>query len=261
MSNKSQTTTANQIDKILTELRLPSILDAWQESLNRAIKDEQSPDTWLLTLLEIELMSRYNKRISKLIKQSHLPVEKTLHSYDFKRLPVYIKSQIAILKQGQFIKDKANILCFGNPGSGKTHLMCGIALHLASEGFKVSYHTCAILVQELLIAKKELRLPKLIKQLIANDLLILDEIGYVEQERSEMEVLFTLLSECYETTSILLTSNLPFSQWDGVFKDKMMTAAVIDRLIHHSVVLELNLPSYRIEMAKINKEALAKKST
>ena len=261
MLNKTKVTLSCQIDKILTELHLNTIKASWQESLNKSLKDEFSPEKWFLSLLETEQYCRYNSKIQRLIKQSRLPLEKSLNSYDLKRLPIALKSQLESLKEGHFVKDKANVLCFGNPGSGKTHLMCALALHLAQEGFKVSYHSCAILVQELLAAKKQLSLPKLVKQLMKNDILVLDEMGYLEQDRAEMEVFFTLLSECYETTSILLTSNLPFSQWDRIFKDKMITAAAIDRLIHHSVILELNLPSYRMETAKTKKEALEKKST
>ena len=131
--------------------------------------------------------------------------------------------------------------------------MCGLAQDMIKKGFKPFFRSCTALIQELLAAKKELRLNKFLKKLTGYDLLVIDEIGYVQQEKEEMEVLFTLFAECYETTSILLTSNLPFSKWERIFKDTMMAAAVIDRLVHHSTILELNLPSYRLEKSKSKK--------
>ncbi len=135
-------------------------------------------------------------------------------------------------------------------------MLCAIAQELVSlRGRKIKYSSCAILVQDLLIAKRDLRLSKEIKKLARYDGLILDEMGYVQQSREEMEVLFTLLAERYERGSVLLTSNLPFSKWEGIFKDPMTTAAAIDRLVHHCVILELNIPSYRMEQAKKARES------
>jgi len=138
----------------------------------------------------------------------------------------------------------------GKPGSGKSHCLCALGEQLVQRGRSVLFTTCSLLVQHLLISKRELRLPKMIKQLSRYDALIIDDLGYVEQSREEMEVLFTLLAERYERGSVLLTSNLPFSRWEQIFKDAMTTAAAIDRLVHHSVILELNVPSYRLETAK-----------
>jgi DNA replication protein DnaC len=148
------------------------------------------------------------------------------------------------------------LLIFGNPGAGKSHLLCAIAQELvATQVRRIKHTTCAMLVQDLLLAKRDLRLSKTIKRLAKYDGLIIDEMGYVQQSREEMEVLFTLLAERYERGSVLLSSNLPFSKWDGIFKDAMTTAAAIDRLVHHCVILELNIPSYRMEQAKKDRDS------
>jgi len=157
------------------------------------------------------------------------------------------------LLQGEFINHNENVLIFGNPGSGKTHLTCALAQQLVRQDKRVYFSTCALLLQDLLLAKKDLRLPKLLKKLRRFDAIIIDDIGYVQQEKEEMEVLFTLLAERYEQGSVMITSNLPFSKWEKIFKDPMMTAAAVDRIVHHSVILELNIPSYRINSAKNRK--------
>jgi DNA replication protein DnaC len=141
-------------------------------------------------------------------------------------------------------------LAFGKIGSGKTHLLCGLAHEQARAGRRVLFTTSSLLVQELLVAKRDLKLKKVLKRLKGYEVLLIDDLGYVQQSREEMEVLFTLLAERYERGSVWLTSNLPFSKWESIFKDPMTTAAAIDRLVHHSVILELNLPSYRLEHAK-----------
>ena len=142
------------------------------------------------------------------------------------------------------------MLAFGPPGSGKTHLLCALGQELIHQGRRVLFRPCSLLVQELLIAKRDLMLAKVLKRLSRYDVMIIDDIGYVQQSRQEMEVLFTLLAQRYERGSVMITSNLPFSQWERIFKDPMTTAAAIDRLVHHSVILELNLPSYRLEASK-----------
>ncbi len=155
---------------------------------------------------------------------------------------------------GDFLDRAENVLVFGKSGSGKTHLLCAIGQELIRQGRKVLFSTCSLLVQELLIAKRDLKLSRVIKRLSKCDALIIDDIGYVQQSREEMEVLFTLLAERYERGSVLLTSNLPFSKWEQIFKDPMTTAAAIDRLVHHSVILELNVGSYRLDEAKRRKD-------
>jgi DNA replication protein DnaC len=176
---------------------------------------------------------------------------------DLKRLPPKVVQQTRTLLEGSFLDRRENVLVFGQPGSGKTHLLSAIGQELVRSGRKVLFRSCGLLVQELLLAKRDLKLPRLLKRLAGYPALILDDLGYVQQSREEMEVLFLLLAERYERGSVLLSSNLPFSGWEAIFKDPMTTAAAIDRLVHHSVIIELNVPSYRAEQAKKNRTARA----
>ena len=162
--------------------------------------------------------------------------------------------QARALLAGDFVDRKENVLAFGAPGSGKTHLLCAIAHELVRQGRPACFRRCSLLVQELLQAKQELRLARLLKKWSGYEIMVVDDLGYVQQNREEMEVLFTFFAERYERGSVLLTSNLPFSKWEQIFRDPMTTAAAIDRLVHHSVIMELNLPSYRAEQAKRGKE-------
>jgi DNA replication protein DnaC len=191
--------------------------------------------------------------VERLLRESRLPLEKSLASFDLKRLPAKVVQQVRSLLEGDFVERQENVLAFGKPGSGKTHLLAGLAQELVRNGRRVYFSPCSLLVQELLLAKQELKLPRLLKRLAGYDVVFVDDLGYVQQSREEMEVLFTLLAQRYERGSVLLTSNLPFSQWEQIFRDPMTTAAAIDRLVHHSVILELNLPSYRAEQARKGK--------
>jgi DNA replication protein DnaC len=165
-----------------------------------------------------------------------------------------VATHLNVLTDGSFLNRSENVLAFGNPGSGKTHLLCAIGHQLIEQGRRVLFISCAQLVQDLLIAKKDLEMIKILKKLSRFDAVIIDDIGYVQQSRQEMEVLFTFLADRYEKGSLMITSNLPFSKWEQIFKDPMTAAAAIDRLVHHSVVLELNLPSYRLEQSKKKKK-------
>lgn len=236
-----------ELTKCLKELHLPAVRECYQEAANAAIKNSLSYEQFLLTLMEEELNSRYENRKRRYLKNSKLPLEKALSTFDRKRLPGKVNNLVTALLSGQFIDNCENILAFGNPGSGKTHLLCAIGNELIHQGKQILFSPCNLLVQNLLIAKRDLKLSRYLKKLSKYDAIIIDDIGYVQQSREEMEILFTLLADRYERTSIMLTSNLPFSKWEKIFKDPMTTAAVIDRLVHHSVILELNLPSYRLE--------------
>lgn len=166
--------------------------------------------------------------------------------------------QFETLRRGDFLvrRDNLLLLIFGRPGSGKTMLLSALGDQLVKRGRTVCFTTCQMLVQELLRAKRDLRLERAIKRLATFDALIIDDLGYVQQSREEMEVLFTLLAERYERGSVLVSSNLPFSKWEQIFKDPMTTAAAIDRVIHHAVIIELNkVPSYRLEEAENNQSA------
>ena len=178
---------------------------------------------------------------------------RTLASFDLGRLPAKVSRQVRTLIEGSFVDRRENLLFFGKTGTGKTHLLSAIAQELVRAGRKVVSWPCALLVQELLVAKRDLKLSRALKRMSKYEVLLIDDIGYVQQSREEMEVLFTLLAERYERGTVMLTSNLPFSKWETIFKDPMTTAAAIDRLVHHSVILELNIPSYRLEEAKRTK--------
>jgi len=247
--NKQQ---CKQLIELLKELHLPMFREYHQEFAQRAIADELGYEEYLYELAQRECEVRRANKIARLVKASKLPLEKTLQTFELKRLPLKIRRQAKVLSVGSFADRRENILAFGKPGSGKTHLLCGICHELARRGKKVYFATCDLMVQELLRAKQELILDKLLKKLSRYDVMI-DDFGYVKQNRDEMEVLFTLLAHRYERGSVLITSNLPFSKWEMIFKDPMTTAAAIDRLVHHSVILELNVPSYRAEQARKRK--------
>ena len=244
----------SQIKDYLRDLHLPTIRSLYEDHGQKAVQESLSYEKYLYELLERECEVRRHKKIERLLKESRLPLEKTLDSFDLKRLPRKVAHVVNSLLDGSFLERKENILSFGNPGSGKTHLLSAIGQELIRRmGKRVCFTQCSLLVQELLAAKKELKLARVLKKFGRYDAIIIDDIGYVQQDREEMEVLFTLLAERYERGSIMLTSNLPFSKWEKIFKDPMVTAAAIDRLVHHCVVLELNIPSYRMEKAKKQK--------
>jgi DNA replication protein DnaC len=242
----------------LKELCLPSLRKRFAEEARRAERETLSYEQYLLDLVRTECEERRAKRIDRLLRESRLLTSKDLTSFDLKRLPAKVARQYQTLLDGSFVERRENVLIFGGTGTGKTHALCALGQELVRAGRRVYFRPCSLLVQELLAAKRDLRLNKVLRQLSRHEALIIDDIGYVQQSREEMEVLFTLLAERYERGSVLLTSNLPFSKWESIFKDAMTTAAAIDRLVHHSVILELNLPSYRLEQAKRAKEKEAK---
>jgi len=239
-----------RISKSLHQLRLPAFAENFAPQAALAANDGWPYDRYLLALCDLELAQRDQRRIERLLNDSRLPREKTLDSFDRSRLKRAHQRQFSVLLEGDFLDRRENVLVFGNPGSGKTHLLCALGHELIRKGRPVYFTPCVMLVQRLLLAKSELWLAKELKRLDRFDALIIDDIGYVQQGREEMEVLFTLLAHRYEHRSILLTSNLVFSDWEKIFKDPMTTAAAIDRLVHHSIVMELNLSSYRMEAAR-----------
>ena len=241
------------LDRHLRDLHLPTIRAQYQEEARRAGQEGLAYEDYLRELVERECEVRQQNRVERLLRQSGLPLEKDLASFDFQRLPAKLLQQTKSLLDGAFVRRRENLLAVGKPGCGKTHLLCAIAQELVRRGFKVVSSTCDVWIQRLLIAKRDLKLEGLLKRLSRFDVLVIDEIGYVDQTREQMEVLFTLLAHRYERGSVLITSNLPFSKWDAIFKDPMTAAAAIDRLVHHSVILEMNLPSYRAEQAQKKK--------
>ena len=245
----------------LKALHLPAIRESFEEEAVRATQESLSYEQYLLELAEQEVEMRRANRIARFLRESRLPLEKRLDTFDLKRLPRKLTAQVRMLLEGSFLDRRENVLAFGNPGSGKTHLLCAIARELVESGRRVLFTPCALLVQDLLIAKRDLKLARVLKKLGRYDALLIDDLGYVQQSREEMEVLFSLLADRYERTSVMLTSNLPFSKWESIFKDPMTTAAVIDRLVHHSVILELNLPSYRLEQSEKRTRARGSKES
>ena len=237
----------------LRQLHLPTFRECFEELARQAVQETASYEQYLLELAERECQARWSKRTERLLRQSRLPLEKDLASFEMGRLPAKVARQVRTLVEGSFVDRRENLLLFGKTGTGKTHLLSAIAQELVRNGRKVISWPCALLVQELLVAKRDLTLSRLLKRLSKYEALLIDDIGYVQQSREEMEVLFTLLAERYERGTVMLTSNLPFSKWEAIFKDPMTTAAAIDRLVHHSVILELNIASYRLEEAKRTK--------
>ncbi len=240
----------NLLNSCFDELRLTTMRKELDSLTKEAQKESLGYEEYLLTILDVECSARRKRRTERRLCESRLPVEKNLTTFDLTRLPSKIRQQVKTILQGDFIQHNENILVFGNPGSGKTHLVCALAQELIAQDKRVYFATCALLLQDLLLAKKELRLSRLLKKLRKFDAIIIDDIGYVQQKKEEMEVLFTLLAERYENGSLMITSNLPFSKWENIFKDPIMTAAAVDRIVHHSIILELNVESYRITNAK-----------
>ncbi|HLL24895.1 MAG TPA: IS21-like element helper ATPase IstB, partial [Kofleriaceae bacterium] len=212
---------------------------------------------YLHHLVELEVEERRRRRIARHLKESELPSDKTLATLVRARLPAKVAKTLPGLCEGGFVERGENILAFGLPGRGKTHLVCAIGHELVQRGHRVLFIATYALVQRLLAAKRELRLEAELAILDGFDAVILDDIGYVQQSRDEMEVLFTFLAERYERRSVILTSNLVFSEWDRIFKDPMTTAAAIDRLVHHSVILEMTGTSVRAEHAQTDNQQRA----
>lgn len=240
----------------LKDLHLPTVRQCYEEVARQAERESLSYERYLHELVQRECEERQENRTTKMLRESQLSLDKSLAELDTKRLPAKAARQLRSLLDGSFLERTENVLVFGNPGSGKTHMLQAIGQELIRSGHRMLFTSCEMLVQELLIAKRDLKLSRLIKRYSRYRGMIIDDLGYIRQTREEMEVVFTLLAERYERGSVLLTSNLPFSKWEGIFKDPMTTAAAIDRLVHHSVIVELNIPSYRLEQARNHVQAL-----
>lgn len=252
---------AESLTVLLRSLRLPSFV-AWYEQL--ALQGERegwSFAEYLKNLAELEVRERAERRIQRHLKRSGLPAEKTLATFDEARLSTKVRRQLPVLCEGGFVERAENVLAFGLPGRGKSHLVAAIGHALVQRGYQVLFTPAFKLVQRLLLARRELGLERELKRLDRFDAVILDDIGYIQQSREEMEVLFTFLAERYERRSVMITSNLVFSQWDRIFKDSMTTACAIDRVVHHAVILELTGPSYRTEAAKARNPSGSSTST
>jgi DNA replication protein DnaC len=234
---------------LLRSLKLPAFAAYHEEVAVQAQKEGWSFGQYLFHLAELEVTERAQRRVERLRKSSGLPTEKTLATLKPTRLPSKVQRLLPVLCEGGFVERAENVLAFGLPGRGKSHLLCAIGHELVLRGYRVLFSPACHLVQRLLAAKRDLRLEQELRRLDAFDAVILDDIGYLQQNRDEMEVFFTFLAERYERRSVLISSNLVFSQWDRIFKDPMTTAAAIDRLVHHAQILELTGPSFRAEEA------------
>lgn len=249
------TTPTMTLPVLLRALCLPTFAREYAVVAAHAAREGLSHEAYLQTLATQEARERAARRVERLIVEAKLPRGKSLATCDLARLPPKVRTAVATLREGAFLDQATNVLVFGNPGTGKTHLVCGLGLELVRQRRPVLFAPTFQLVQRLLAAKRDLRLAAELKRLDRFDALILDDLGYVQQDREEMEVLFTLLAERYERRSVLITSNLVFSKWDQIFKDPMTTAAAVDRVVHHAVILELPIPSYRAQAAKARSQA------
>lgn len=238
------------VSLLLRSLKLPSFVRTHSEVAVRAEREGWSFEQYLLHLAEIEIEDRRTRRTERLLHESGLPHDKTLATLEIELLPAPVRRSLPTLCEGGFVERAENLLAFGLPGRGKTHLVAAIGHALVQRGHSVLFIPTFKLVQRLLAAKRELALEGDLRRLDRFDVVILDDVGYVQQGREEMEVLFTFLAERYERRSVVITSNLVFSEWDKIFKDPMTTACAIDRLVHHAVILELSGLSYRAEAAK-----------
>jgi DNA replication protein DnaC len=216
----------------------------------------------LLEVLEMEAEDRRERRTARLRQASKLPVGKTWGTFERDRLPTLLKQKLDELASGAFLEPGINVLAFGLPGTGKTHALCAVGHRLVEAGHSVLFTPAYQLVQELLAAKRDLELPRVLRKLDNFDFLIIDDLGYLPQGTEESEVLFTLMAERYERRSLGISSNLVFSEWDRIFHNPMATAAAIDRIVHHSVIMEFSVPSYRTSAAteqRHNEEKFKKK--
>ncbi len=231
---------------MLTALRLPSFHRHWQALAERADKEGWPAARFLVALAEHEIAERARRRIERHLAEAHLPPGKTLDSFDFNAVPMLPKAQVMALVAGDsWLETGANLLVFGPPGTGKSHLAAAIGLGLIENGWRVLFARTTDLVQRLQVARRELALEAAIAKLDKYHLLILDDLAYVTKDQAETSVLFELISARYERRSVLITANQPFGEWNRIFPDPAMTLAAVDRLVHHATIFELNVESYR----------------
>lgn len=235
---------------MLHDLRLPTMAAVCPEVALKAAKEGLSHEAFLYELARLECEGRHQRRIDRLFAHSGLPQEKTFATFQLERLPLAVRGHIERLRTGAFVEEATNVVAVGPPGVGKSHVLSAVAHDLVRLGYGVLWLPTAHLIQRLLAAKRDLRLPQELAKLHRYACLVLDDIGYVQHDQDEMEVLFTLLSDRYEQRSVLVSTNLVFSEWERIFKNPLTTVAAIDRVVHHSVILDLmQVPSYRVQHA------------
>jgi DNA replication protein DnaC len=224
---------------MLRTLKLPAVAEQVADLALRAAKANLTHEAFLYELLQAEVAQREQHRIARLRRRAGLPAEKTFRTLQVERFPPAVRQQVERLRAGTFVADAVNVVAVGHPGVGKSHLLAAIAHELILQGHPVLWTSTATLVQRLLAAKRDLRLPQALAQLDRFAFLVLDDIGYVQHDQDEMEVLFAVLSERYERKSVGISTNLIFSDWVRIFKSPLTTMAAIDRVVHHSVILDL----------------------
>ena len=244
--NTLATAEAARLPIMLTELRLPTIKRLWANLAGQSNREGWPAERFLDALLAHEIAERETRRMARARAESQLPPGKSLAEFDFVAVASVSKAHImALAEADSWIAQGHNLLAFGPPGVGKTHLIAGIGHALVDRGYKVLFTRTSDLVQRLQAARRDLRLPAELAKLDRFDLLALDDLSYVRRDQAESSVLFELIAERYERKSIAITANAPFSAWDEVFPDKAMTLAAVDRLVHHATILEMNVDSYR----------------
>lgn len=235
-----------RLDLLLTELRLPAVRHLWASLCERSDKEGWPAARFLATLIEHELAERDRRRLERHLGEAKLLAGKTLATFDFEAVPMISRAQVAALCAGDaWLAQGANVILFGPPGGGKSHLSCAIGLSLLEKGYRVLFMRTSDLVQKLQVARRELALEAALHRLDRFDLLILDDITYVSKDQAETSVLFELISARYERRSLLITANQPFGEWGKIFPDPAMTLAAVDRLVHHATIFEMNVESYR----------------
>lgn len=236
------------LEQALKSRHLPTLRACYAEVAEQASREGLGYAPFRCQVLQREGEVRRHRRSERLRHASRLPLAKSLESFARSRLPGRARQQLAVLQDGQFLERREHV--FANPGSGKTPLLCGLSQALIRAGYRLYYRPCSLLVQALRLAKKELAPPRRLRRISGYQAVLIDDLGYVQQSRAQREVLFPLRAERDERGSVLLTSTLPFSRWEETFKDPRTTAAASDRLVQHSVISELNLPSYRMAQAQ-----------
>jgi DNA replication protein DnaC len=250
MTSTTTSIDAARVELLLTELRLPSVKAIWPKLAAQSDKEGWPAARFLATLAEHEVADRARRRIERHMTEARLPAGKTLASFDFESVPTLSKAQVMALAAGDvWLETGANLLLFGPPGGGKSHLSAAIGLALVENGWRVLFTRTTDLVQQLQVARRELALEAAIAKLDRYDLLILDDITYVSKDQAETSVLFELIATRYERRSLLITANQPFGEWGRIFPDQAMTLAAIDRLVHHATIVEMNVESYRRKAA------------
>jgi DNA replication protein DnaC len=240
----------SELHTLLTQLNLTRMADVFADVALRAAKEGLSHEAYLYELARQEGELRTQRRTARLLRQSGLPAEKTFRTLALSRLSPTLQLQLERLKSAAFLESATNVIAIGKPGVGKSHCLAAVCYEVIEVGYPVLWTPTSALVQRLLAAKRDLRLPQELAKLDKFACVILDDIGYVQHDRDEMEVLFTFLAERYERKSVMITTNLVFSEWERIFKDPMTTLAAIDRLVHHSVILDMmSVESYRAEEA------------